>query len=67
MNLSPESNSRAARSSSTSWEEGEQIIEKLTRGGKVTMPFAKAPWGAHFGVVEDKFGLAWNITTGDGR
>lgn len=36
-------------------EEGEQL------------PFAKAPWGAHFGVVEDKFGLAWNITTGDGR
>ena len=49
-------------------EEGEQLIEKLTRGGgKVTMPFAQAPWGAHFGVVEDKFGLAWNITTGDGR
>lgn len=36
-------------------EEGEQL------------PFAKAPWGAHFGVVKDKFGLAWNITTGDGR
>ena len=31
------------------------------------MPFAQAPWGAHFGVVEDKFGLAWNLTTGDGR
>lgn len=49
-------------------EEGEQLIEKLTRGGgKVTMPFARAPWGAHFGVVEDKFGLAWNISTDDGR
>lgn len=49
-------------------EEGEQLIEKLTRGGgKVTMPFAQAPWGAHFGVVEDKFGLAWNVSTGDGR
>lgn len=48
--------------------EGEQFIEKLTRdGGKVTMPFAQAPWGAHFGAVEDKFGLAWNITTGEGR
>lgn len=31
------------------------------------MPFAQAPWGAHFGVVEYKFGVAWNITTGDGR
>ena len=49
-------------------EEGEQLIEKLKRdGGKVTMLFAQAPWGAHFGVVEDRFGLAWNITTGDGR
>lgn len=51
-----------------STDEGEQLIAKLTRGGgKVTMPFAKAPWGAHFGGVEDKFGLAWNISTGDGR
>ena len=49
-------------------DEDEQLIEKLTGdGGKVTMPFAQAPWGAHFGVVEVKFGLAWNITTGDGR
>lgn len=49
-------------------EEGERFVEKLTQGGgKVTMPFAQAPWGAHFGVVEDKFRLAWNITTGDGR
>lgn len=51
-----------------STDEGEQLIAKLTRGGgKVTMPFAKAPWGAHFGVVEDKFGLVWNISTGDRR
>lgn len=49
-------------------QEGEQLIEKLSRGGgKVTMPFAQAPWGAHYGVVVDKFGVAWNMTTGDGR
>lgn len=49
-------------------EEGERLVEKLSSGGgTVTMPFAQAPWGAYFGVVEDKFGVAWNITTGDGR
>ena len=48
-------------------EEGEHLIERLTAGGgKVTMPFAQAPWGAYFGVLEDKFGLAWNISTGGG-
>lgn len=49
-------------------EEGEWFVDTLTQGGgKVTMPFEQAPWGDHFGVVEDKFGLAWNIATGDGR
>ena len=48
-------------------EEGERLIECLTAGGgKVTMPFALAPWGAHFGMLEDRFGLAWNISTGGG-
>lgn len=48
----------------SSQEEGEQLIEKLTAdGGLVHMPFAVAPWGDHFGVVEDRFGVRWNVTT----
>ena len=45
-------------------EEGEEIIAKLTAdGGKVTMPFAQAPWGDHYGQLEDKYGMAWHVST----
>jgi PhnB protein len=40
----------------------EQLIEifnKMSEGGKVTMPLAKQFWGAHFGMLTDKFGVAW--------
>ena len=44
--------------------EGEDLIQKLTAdGGQVHMPFEVAPWGDHFGVVEDRFGVLWNVTT----
>lgn len=43
-------------------EEGKDIAAKLIAdGGRVVMPFNKAPWDGHFGIVEDKFGVAWNI------
>lgn len=39
-------------------------FEKLSVGGKVTMPLEKAIWGDAFGMLTDKFGVAWlvNIT-----
>ena len=38
--------------------------DKLAKGGEVTMPLDKAPWGDSFGMLADKFGVAWlvNIT-----
>ncbi len=38
--------------------------EKLLDGGKATMPLQKAVWGDTFGMLVDKFGVAWlvNIT-----
>jgi PhnB protein len=38
--------------------------EKLTQGGKITMPLEKAPWGDTFGMCTDQFGIDWlvNIT-----
>lgn len=37
---------------------------KLADGASVTMPLNKAPWGDSFGMLTDKFGIAWmvNIT-----
>lgn len=39
-------------------------FEKLSAGGTVTMPLEASPWGDHFGMLNDKFGVAWmvNIT-----
>ena len=38
--------------------------QKLSAGGKITMPLDKAPWGDTFGALIDKFGTDWmvNIT-----
>jgi PhnB protein len=35
--------------------------EKLADGGSVTTPLAQAPWGDTFGMVTDKFGIAWLV------
>ena len=31
----------------------------LEEGGKVTMPLQDTSWGAHFGMLSDKFGFHW--------
>jgi PhnB protein len=42
-------------------ETGDQqkVFDKLSRGGKVTMPLADTFWGARFGMLTDKFGIKW--------
>lgn len=35
--------------------------EKLAAGGTVRMPLEKAPWGDTFGMLTDKFGVAWLV------
>jgi PhnB protein len=42
-----------------------QIFNKLSEGGNVTMPLAKQFWGDIFGMFQDKFGVDWmlNCTT----
>jgi PhnB protein len=42
-------------------EEAEHLFEKLSQGGKVTMPLADASWGSYFGMVTDKFGVQWML------
>ncbi len=36
-------------------------FEKLLAGGEVIMPLEKANWGDTFGMVIDKFGVAWLV------
>ena len=35
--------------------------QKLSAGGSVMMPLAKAPWGDSFGMLADRFGVAWMV------
>jgi PhnB protein len=34
---------------------------KLSEGGQVMMPLAKAPWGDSFGMLTDQFGVPWMV------
>lgn len=38
--------------------------DRLGESAKIDAPLAKAPWGDHFGMLTDKFGIRWmvNIT-----
>jgi PhnB protein len=35
--------------------------DKLADGGSITMPLDKAPWGDSFGMLVDRFGVAWLV------
>ncbi len=39
----------------------DRVFAKLSAGGTVTMPVAEQFWGARFGMVTDKFGIAWMV------
>ncbi|HVK88448.1 MAG TPA: VOC family protein [Kofleriaceae bacterium] len=34
---------------------------KLAAGGTIGQPLEKAPWGDSFGMLTDKFGIAWMV------
>jgi PhnB protein len=36
-------------------------FEKLSAGGTIRAPLAKAPWGDTFGMLTDKFGVEWMV------
>ncbi len=36
-------------------------FDKLSAGGRVTVPLSKAQWGDTFGMFVDKFGIAWMV------
>lgn len=42
-------------------DEAQRCFDGLAESGKIVEPLAKAPWGALFGAVQDKFGVSWMI------
>lgn len=45
----------------SSEEEANDLFNKLSTDGTVTMPLAKTFWGAYFGMFIDKFGINWMV------
>ena len=44
-------------------EDAYRVFNELSAGGKITMPIAPTFWSTHYGMVIDKFGIHWKITT----
>jgi len=42
-------------------KQGRSVI--ISEQGKVLLPFEKQFWGSMFGIVEDHFGIRWQIAT----
>jgi PhnB protein len=52
---------------SLSGDDGDELRgywEKLSDGGTVTVPLEKQMWGDEFGMVIDRFGIAWMVNIG---
>ena len=39
----------------------EEVFNKLSVGGQITLPLAKQFWGAKFGMLIDKYGTGWMV------
>ena len=44
-------------------ETAEKVYNSLAEGGIQTMPFAEVFWGGKFGMLTDKFGVHWMVST----
>ena len=47
--------------------EADNLHQKLSAGGKVTMPMDHTFWGDYFGMCTDKFGINWMISFNEGK
>jgi PhnB protein len=52
-------NNFAVSAGCESLDEIKSLFAALGEGGEVTMPLQDQFWGAHFGMLKDKFGIHW--------
>jgi PhnB protein len=43
-------------------DDAKRVFAALSDGGEVNMPLTKTFWSPCFGMVEDRFGMAWMVT-----
>jgi len=46
-----------------STDEADRIFSALAVDGKITMPLANTFWGDYFGMLTDKFGVNWMVSS----
>ena len=44
-------------------ERARKVFEALAQGGQVMMPFAPPFWGGQFGMLKDRYGVPWMVST----
>ncbi len=44
-------------------EEVDRLFQQLSEGGKALMPLEDTFWGARFGMVADKYGIQWMLSS----
>ena len=54
VNFDPSSDSNARKNLDTAWN-------KLAQGGTILMPLDKYPFSEHYGWIQDKYGLSWQL------
>jgi PhnB protein len=60
--VDPDAGNISIALSLTDGAKGEQILARLSDGGKVTMPLGPAFWGGRFAGLVDRFGIEWLVT-----
>lgn len=48
-------------------EEADKIFAGLSEGGEVEMPMGQSPWGTHFAMFRDKYGIEWTVEFNQNR
>lgn len=44
-------------------KEADRLFEQLSSGGKVQSPMKEEFWGSYFGMLTDRFGIQWMISS----
>ncbi|MES2626446.1 MAG: VOC family protein [Pseudomonadota bacterium] len=45
--------------------DAERIYNALAEGGKITLPFQHTFWSSGFGMLVDRFGVSWEISSAE--
>jgi PhnB protein len=61
--IDPEAGNMSLALAATDGAEGDRVFRALSDGGTVKMPLEEASWGGRFGMLVDRFGNDWMMTS----